>query len=190
MKFRSSEDTSAGGGFVSEAGLYHMAVVSCDEHPTNKQGVTIDSAMFRVNMVVIDSSVPGQRDKSFSEIFFQPKEDPVANPNQFAMKKATRFMLAVGLMRHDQIGKEFDVDLSSAAGRQLLVKIELDDKGYAGISFADIFHIDDPAAKGYPRDDSFVASIPKELRGTVTETAKPKSEPKPKPLDMDDDTPF
>ena len=185
-KFQTTSDASTGGGFVSEEGLYHMVIVDVQEQPTNSKGYSIDNVFCKVFTSVLASSVEGQRDKAFSEIFFLPKPDAKSD---FVAKKITRLLLATNLMGIDQLGEDVDVNLDDMKGAQLMLKIEKNEGGYAQISFADIYHVDDPDVKGWPKDEAALAMIDKNHRGFKSIPKQEKKEAQPA-LDMDDDTPF
>lgn len=186
-----SQDASTGGNFVSEEGLYHMMIVSIEEAPTNNKGFEIENAFCRVNMSVLASSVgdkTSQRDKSFKEVFFFPKEASKPKAREFILKKITRLLLATNQITPDQVGQEVDVNAVDMTGHQLCIKIEKDDEGYAGIAFADIYHVDDSDIAKWPKDEEALGMIDQSFRGF-------KSIPKPKksdqaPLDMNDDVAF
>ena len=86
-------------------------------------------------------------------------------------------------MTEEQLGgQEIDIDLTKAVGRNVIATLEEEKqdngKSFIRLSYADIFHIDDPRVAKFPRNERALSLIPAEHR------RDPKSfqveEPKPK----------
>lgn len=147
-------DTSAGGQFLDEPGWYHLMIQDIQDPPTDKSGTPIPDAAFKVNCSVLAGTVDGQKDKTVGIMFFHPKADG-KNEGAFARKKIDRFLIATGFATPAQIeAKEsFDIDLQQGRMRQFIAKLDKEEgKRFLELSFADIYHVDDPAVASYPKD--------------------------------------
>lgn len=167
--YEAGGDLSNGGAWLSEPGTYHLMIVEMQEEPTSKDGNLIPNAAFRVACVVGDGTVAGQKDKTTDITFFQPKSTD-KNEGAFARKKIDRFFVAVGLATEQQIKDKakLSIDLQDAVGSQFIAKLEKEkeDSKFLSLSFADIFHVDDPAVAGIPKDKDCLSLIPPSQRLT------------------------
>jgi hypothetical protein len=97
-----------------------------------------------------------------------------------AKKKLDRFFLAVGLLTEKQIRdkEQVSIDLQEANGRQFVAKLdkEKEDAKFLSLSFADIFHVDDPAVAAVPKHKGLLSLIAPSLRqiGMPTQQAAAK----------------
>lgn len=161
MEMPESFDT--GGSFLTEPGTYHFSVLNVDEQPQSRGGQLIDG--FRVDMDVVAGS---QSKKQVEVVFFNPKLTD-KNGGEMAKKKQARFVIATGLLQAAKPGERVTVDLQQAKGRQLVAtmskrKSQDGDKEYIDLNFADIWHVDDPAAPNCERNQDALKLLPKSLR--------------------------
>lgn len=167
FEFEGGGDVSTGSAWLSDPGTYHLIITDLDEQPTNKDGQLIDNAAFRVNCSVCDGTVAGQRDKTTDITFFRPKPTD-KNEGAMAKKKIGRFLVSVGLATEEQIinKEKITPDLQDAVGRQFIAKLdkEKEDSKFLSLSFADIYHVDDPAVAQIPRSKEHLALIDPKLR--------------------------
>lgn len=165
--YEAGGDLSTGGSWLAEPGTYHLIVESIDEQPTSKDGTLVPNAAFRVNCSVCDGTVGGQRDKTTDITFFRPKATD-KNEGAFAKKKIDRFLLAVGLVTEQQVldKARVSIDLQQAVGRQFIAKLdkEKEDSKFLSLSFADVYHVDDPAVAAIPRSKDHLSMIDAKLR--------------------------
>jgi hypothetical protein len=162
------------GGFLKEPGTYHFIITGMEETPTKRDGSMIDNAAFRIALEALDGTFAGCKGKTCDMIFFHPKPGG-KNDGAFARKKMDRFFLAVGLISDDDKDKEVDIDLNLAVGRQFVAKMELDDDGkFLQLSFADIFHVDDPSVGQVPKCKESLAIIAPSLRRIGEQPKKDK----------------
>ena len=164
IEYQTSEDASQGGAFVTHPGTYHFMVIDSQEQATDKDGKPLDG--FRVVGQVLAGTVPGEKGKTLSLIFFHPKPTD-KNEGAMARKKQTRCFIALSKMKPADAGKKIAIDLTpdETIGRQLVVTLEKEDgKDYLRLHFADIFHVDDPEAAPFPKDANLLASLPPEWR--------------------------
>lgn len=164
LKHKTGTDQSVG-GFLREPGTYHFCILDTTENPTNKDGQLIDNAAFRIVCDTLAGTAPGQEQKQCEITFFWPKPAD-KNEGAFNRKKIDRFLLAVGLMKEEDKDKEIEFDIQKAVGRQFIAKMELDDEEhkYLRLSFAELYHVDDPAVKTIPKDEDALKLIHPSLR--------------------------
>jgi len=164
------ESTDRGGSFLDQPGTYHFSVTALDEQPSGNDGKLIDG--FRVSCAVLAGTTNGQEKKEVDITFFNPKLSD-KNNGEFAKKKQARFVLAVGLLDGPRKGGErVTIDLQQAIGRQFLATMEertfTKRDGSQGKSidlhFADLWHVDDPEAAAYPKNDAALKLLPASLR--------------------------
>lgn len=177
MKHKAGADVSTGGTFLKEPGTYHFCVTDAEENPTNKKtGALVDNGAFRIDLEVLDGTVSGQEHKTCDMLFFHPKPSD-KNEGAFARKKIDRCLLALNLMTDAQLGTDVDVDMKMAVGRQFIAKMELDNDGkFLQLAFSDIYHVDDPAVKTIPKNESALKLIPASMR-KIGEQPKSPSKP-------------
>jgi hypothetical protein len=167
FNYETGGDVTTGSTWLDQPGTYHLNIVDVDESPTNKDGRLIDNAAFRIACTVGDGTVRDQTDKTIDICFFHPKSTD-KNGGAMAKKKLDRFFLAVGLLTEKQIRdkEQVSIDLQEANGRQFVAKLdkEKEDAKFLSLSFADIFHVDDPAVAAVPKYKGLLSLIAPSLR--------------------------
>lgn len=160
-------DVSTGGSWLADPGTYHLCITDVQETPTNNKGELISNAAFRVACTVCDGTVPNQKDKTVDITFFNPKSTD-KNEGAMARKKLDRFFLAVGLATEQQIESKakLSIDLQEANGRQFIAQLEKEkeDSKFLSLSFANLYHVDDPAVQAIPKDKAALNIIDPKLR--------------------------
>lgn len=162
---------SASDQYLSEPGTYHCVITSVAENEGPK-GNPIDG--FTVGLAVLDGTVKGQKDKSKNLCLFSPKESKNTNESkddklqEWARKKQTAFAIAAGLLDlSKKLGGKVAVDLNEAVGRQIVITFENDEyegKTRLQLSYANIYHVDDPRAEKFPKDKEALSLIDKSFR--------------------------
>lgn len=202
MKYKAPDTMDTGGGnWLIQPGTYHAVVTHSDEEPTNAKGEMLDG--FRITFQALEGTVKGEdgkfteRDKTIDLVFFNGKLTD-KNEGLFARQKQGKFFIATGLLTDEQLGTEVDINLENAIGRQVVMTLEEQDgKGdrkFLQLHFADIWHIDDPAAASYPKCQKSVKLIPTAHRRDPktfekkngTTATKPKPQTKTADVDLDD----
>ncbi len=154
----------SGSAFAKEPGTYHMIIQGVDDLPTKKDGTPIDNADFRVNFAILAGTVDGQQDKTGELTFFHPKATE-KNGGAFTIKKADRMLLAVCMISDEDKGAEVDIDYQDMVGRQFIAKLELSqDEKYLQLSYADVYHVDDPAVAAIPKNQEALKLIEPQFR--------------------------
>ena len=185
MKFSAPETLPSGGGnWIDKPGTYHLVVTVTEEQPVSRTKGMIDG--FKVAFQAVEGTVRDrdgrftEKDKTIDLIFWNPKLTD-KNEGLFARQKQAAFFVAAGLMREDQLGTEVDITLGDACGHHVIATMEEDEKDgkkRIQLAYADIFHIDDPRAAGFPRNEKALALVPATHRRdpasfNVVATAKP-----------------
>ncbi len=160
--FDAPETTDTGGGnFLRDPGTYHLICTSVEDPATNKDGGVLGG--FRANFQVLAGSTPGQRDKTCDVIFWDPKLTD-KNEGLFARQRQAAFYIATGIIKPQDLGKSgLTIDPEKAKGRQCVATFEIEDK-FIRLHFCDLWHVDDPAAAKFPKDEKSLAMIPAALR--------------------------
>lgn len=156
---------SASDQYLSEPGTYHCVITSVAENEGPK-GNPIDG--FTVGLAVLDGTVGGQKDKSTNLCLFSPDESKSDKLQEWAKKKQTAFAIAAGLLDlSKKLGGKVAIDLSEAVGRQIVLTFENNEyegKTRLQLSYANIYHVDDPRAAKFPKDKEALSLIDKSLR--------------------------
>jgi hypothetical protein len=171
------EDIGGTSAYLEVAGKYHATIVTMhEEKMPNSQddGSGFEQPIpggFSITAEVLGGE---QADKKFSLIFWGPKLDKPEDDkgNVWSRKKQAAFAIACDLVKLDQLGKRVNIDLQDAVGAQVVVELDIEEytkrdgkKGKKPVMvWANIFHVDDPRAKGAVMSDKLLASIPAENR--------------------------
>ena len=165
MEFEASEDVGGGsGGFLNEPGTYHLIV---DDVLDGKLSNGDSMKGFTLKLKALAGTVDGQAGNTVNLALFNAKTDVDASENGklWARRKQTACLIAGNLLTPAQLGQKVSIDIGKLKDQQLVVKFTKDeDKKYLDLSFADIWHVDDPRAEAIPKCAEHLAFIPKTLR--------------------------
>lgn len=163
-----TEDVYGGDGqSLSEPGTYHFLITEMKQGE-GPSGKAIDG--FTVGLMVLDGTVKDQKDKTFNLCLFSPNLSHSDKGQEWARKKQTAFAIASGLIDPNNLGGRVQVELEHAVSRQVVATLSKDDKEsdngktYLSLHFANIYHVDDPRAKSFPKDPESLSVIPADLR--------------------------
>jgi hypothetical protein len=171
--------------WLSMEGTYHLYINKYMENVTNKDGEPMNC--FCIEVEAMDGTA--RQDGKFLQAgrtkelnFFWPGDDTSDKGRAMMMKKISRLYLATGLVPPGTKGK-VSVDREDMQGRQFIAKLVYEDdeaksKGWLQISYADVYHVDDPEVATIPKQAELLAEIPKELRWTDADkkSSKPKKD--------------
>ena len=187
MKFDSPEQLPTGGNWIDKPGTYHLVITATDEEPVSKRDKQLIDG-FKIDFQAVEGTVRDadgkftEKDKTIDIVFFHPKITD-KNEGLFARQKQAAFFIAAGLMTENDLGKSVEINLDDAKGRHVIATLEEEktDNGrsFIRLAYADIFHIDDPRAAKFPKNDQAIALIP----------SKHRRDPKSFNLDGDDNKP-
>jgi hypothetical protein len=175
MKHSTGKDFKGGGKYLQEPGTYHMVVLEVTETPTKRDGTLITNAAFRATMSVLAGTVEGQEEKVYEATWFNPNQNS-KDGGVFDTKKIDRFLLATDLIHERDKETEVDIDLTTAIGRQVVIRLEKHG-GYLQMQGADVFHVDDADCKSCPKKETALSLIPEKYR-KVGAKARPRKETK------------
>lgn len=161
-------DDFGGGNFLKIGGTYHLLIL--DIATEDKDGKLIDG--FRVNCEVVDGT---QRDKEgctetkkTTGITFYNGKMSNKDGGRFLRQRQAAFFVAANILTPQDIpailAKKVKPDLSLGVAQQFIATIVPNEKGYMDLNGHDIYHVDDPAARGFPKDAACLDLIPKENR--------------------------
>ena len=161
-KYQTATDIGGTGDGLKTPGVYHVVVTEIHDGESNK-GKAIDG--FTVDLVVQNDG--DEKDKEYHLALFNAEESKSPESQEWSIKKQTAFFVASNLMRPDQLGKEVEFDLASAVGLQII--IDLQEEEYEGktnlrLSYANIYHVDDPRAAKHPKCAASLEIIPTAFR--------------------------
>lgn len=172
LTFDMPEDIGGGGNFLREPGRYHFAVIETDENPSKKSGEPIDG--FKIAAEVQQGDEQG---KHFDFVFHNPKPTS-RDGGAFSKRKIGACMIALGFATPENMGKGMTIELSDAVDRQFFAEVgfeknedggdKVDDQGrkFLQLVWSNIYHVDDPAAKDFSRNEAALKLLPKSHRVT------------------------
>ncbi len=164
MEFNTPEEIGGDSKFLSEPGTYHFAVNKVAEGEGPKGGA-IDG--FSVHMQVLAGTTEDQEKKEFTLTFFQPKLTASEKAQQISRQQIAAFLIATELISPADLGKAVSIDLSKADGMQLIATLssnEYQGKTNLQLHYSNIYHVDDPKAKSFPKNDGALSLLPTEKR--------------------------
>ncbi len=186
------EFNSGGGNFMrDEAGKYHMVVIHAEENAMRGE------KMVKGFMLELSVQAPAEHATKTFKMYFQNPDPSFKDGGAFALKKQVAALIAANVIAPSDLGKKgLQIDISKAANQQLLVNLELgkpsqtDGKRYLDLAFSDIYHVDDPRAKSYPREKDLLELIPAEVRREEAFFAPLLTQSKKAPVQRVDDADF
>lgn len=197
FSFQAPETTQGEGGGLTTPGTFHCVINDAIEGQTS-QGKPIDG--ITVTFEVLAGTVDGSAGKSRTETLFAPSMKDIEKEQKtgtasMPRKKLAALFIAANAMDPTKLGQSVDIDVAKMVGQQVVIKferqMEKDGEGkytvetqYIQISYADIFHVDDPAVKDVPKSEDALSLIPPTNRHSESwfewKKRKPaKAEPQP-----------
>lgn len=171
------DSLDTGSDMASEPGTYHLLVTEI--HPgMMPDGKTIlEGGGFSINLEVLAGTVEGQQGKLLNLIFGNPKIDATEKFKKMLQDKKGAFFIAADLMTPEQLGtKGLKIELEKAKARQIIATLERDSRAgkekFLQLSYANVYHVDDPRAAGFPKSQDALALMPKSLRHDAAYFAK------------------
>lgn len=171
MQIEMPDAIGGSGNYLREPGKYHFVVLDTDEAPKKKGGDPIDG--FKIVAEVQNGNEQG---KEFDFVFRNPMPTWSDKGQEQGRKKIGACMVALGFATPDNMGKAMEVELEQAVHRHFFAEVDFErdtdgnekvsDSGqkFLQLAWSNIYHVDDPAAANYPRNEDSLALIPKANR--------------------------
>jgi NifU-like protein involved in Fe-S cluster formation len=185
----SPEEFNSGGNFLNTPGKYHGAIIHAEENPTRNDKL-VKGFMFEV-AVQNQGECCGQTIK----LYFGNGDPSHKDGGAFKTKCQVSALIAANVIAPSDLGKQVEINPESALNHQVCFEIALgkpqqDGKQWPELNYANIFHVDDPRAKAYPKDEEALSVIPKEFRRDEKFFAPLMAKPAPKKTQRVDDKDF
>ena len=166
-----------GSEMLGEPGTYQFLVTEIYGGLMPDGKTLLQDGGFSVNLEVLAGTVAGQQGKPCNLIFGNPRADAKPKAKEMAQAKKGAFFIATDLMTPAQLGaKGLKIELDLAKGRQVIATVERDSREgkekYMQLSYACIYHVDDPRAAAFPKAPDALALMPKQLRHDAAYFAK------------------
>ncbi len=162
MKTKMPTEFQKGAAWLSTPGTYHFSIVHVDDPALDKNDAALDGV--RIQLSVLNEG--DEQGKMFDEILWTPAETD--DENSWAQRKQGAFLVAAGLVNENQAGQEIEIDATNAINRQVIVTVAKDTRegrdGRLQMSYANIFHIDDPRVAKTPKSAAAIKLIPADQR--------------------------
>ena len=168
MSFEFDEPEVVESNWLRNPGTYHFVVMDQDPQPASNDGTPLNG--LKLTLGVFGGTDPSQINKTWDVILFRGSDGDTENQRKTNNSRLNRFFLAVGLKKHDlKPGEKVVIqDTSLAVQRQFIAEVTqwTDRSGKARLSFSydRIYHVDDPAVAGVPKNAEALQMIPAELR--------------------------
>ena len=169
--FDPPEEFASDSNYLKTKGTYHLAIVAIGTE--GKDGKLLDG--FRVSLEVLDGTTRDKTKctelkKQTNVTFFNGKLTD-KDGGKFRRQVQAAFFVAAGIFdspaRVAAIkAKEETIDLETALGHQIICTLDVSDKGYMELAGASVYHVDDPAAAAFPKNDKALGLLPQSLRHT------------------------
>lgn len=171
MKLHTAEakDLQGGGTYLKSPGKYHILVENIRVGLSTKDKVMDGTT---VEMKVMAGEHAG---KVVTPVLWNVDLQGSEKNQAMAVRRLTNFFLAANVIPKDKLGEEFEFDENDANGAQIVVEFGWgrqqnengeweDDTGKVDFHYANIWHIDDPAAASVEKDTEALGSIEPEHR--------------------------
>ena len=169
MEFDAPESVDSKSQFCTEPGTYHLIIMETLEGVMPDGKTTMTGGGFSLSFSILEGTVKGQVEKTIGIPFGNPGPEATDKGRLMSSQKRCALFIATDLMQPGQLGArglKIDVDLSK--GRQVIATFERDARPgrekYLQLSYANIYHVDDPRAATFPKSQESLALIPKQLR--------------------------
>lgn len=138
---------------LDTGGKFHFVIKDIEENPI------LGSTPVRGFQVELEVVAPAELAEKTVRLLFSNPDLSHKDKGDFARQKQTAFVIAANVVDISKMGQSVEVDLSTAVGQHVLAEVEMrpsqkdPTKSFPELRFSNIFHVDDPRAKGYPRHD-------------------------------------
>lgn len=156
-----ASDLNGESSAISKAGKYHVVVIrSADGQTTKGNSITGVSAV----LSVLEGE---EKEKEFHLHLFDPDMIKSESSQEWAKKKQTAYAIAIGQLNPAELGEEVEVEFV-CDGTQLVIDLEMGEdqqgKPRLELSYANLYHVDDPRVDKVAKNEQALKLIPAELR--------------------------
>lgn len=170
-----SADISSG-AFLKQPGTYHLFCIDSEEVAQDKDGKPLDG--FRICCEAVAGTTPGFEKKQFDLVVFHPNASH-KDGGAFSLKIRTRALVALGKIHPNETGQRKVIDLTpeTTKGCQFIATLKEKD-GHLKLDGANIYHVDDPEAGPFPKNERMLGYLRPDQRLTpkdfgVEDSGKP-----------------
>ncbi len=180
MEFETSESMESG-AFLKLAGTYQLFVVDSEEQATDKDGRPCEAST--VTCEAVAGTATGFEKKQIKLWINWPSANH-KDGGAFARRVQTRWLVALGKLSPKSIGGRVSVDLTreTTMGCQFFATLKKkDNTEKLEVDGANVYHVDDPEASAFPRNEKMLAYLRPDQRLTAkdfgVESASPAAAP-------------
>jgi hypothetical protein len=140
-------------------GKFHAVIKDVEENPI------LGDKPFRGFQVELEIVEPKEQAEKTAKLLFGNPDMSHKDKGEFAKAKQASFAIATNMVDLSKLGQSVDIDLSAAIGQHVLIELEMKpskndpSKHYPELRYSNIFHVDDPRSKGYPRNDDALKAV-------------------------------
>lgn len=140
-------------------GKFHAVVKDVEENPV------LGGSQIRGFHVELEIVAPADHAEKTAKLLFGNPDLSHKDKGEFARAKQASFAIAANVVDLSKLGQEVEVDLSSAIGQHIVVELEIKasqkdpSKHFPELRYSNVYHIDDPRAKGYPRNEEALKAV-------------------------------
>lgn len=166
--FQTSTDVGGEGNAITKPGTYHCDVANGrDGESTNGKSINGCSAV----LTALAGTEADQVGHEFHLHLFDPDLSKSDKAQEMASKKQTAYGVAINQIEPSKLGQALDVDFGAGAdGQQIIITLtenEYDGKVNLQVHFANIYHVDDPRAEKFPKNQEALGYIDASNRKTA-----------------------
>lgn len=178
-----TEMAESGGAMIEKEGKYHLFVEICEDG----QIVGTDTAIDGFGVKASCLAGPDEPKKTINIVLRDGKLND-KDGGKMGRKIQSAFFVATNVLTPAQLnGGSVEIDEQLAVGQQFMAELkfgkEKEGKKYLQIAWAEIYHVDDPRVKNWPKNADALAVIDAKYRKTpeyftsMISDAKPKANP-------------
>jgi len=144
---------------LDAGGKFHAVIKEVEENPI------LGDKPFRGFQAELEIVSPKEHTEKTAKLLFGNPDLSHKDKGDFARSKQASFAIASNLVDLSKLGQSVDIDLSAAIGQHVLVELEMKasqrdpSKVYPELRYSNIYHVDDPRAKGYPRNEDALKAV-------------------------------
>jgi hypothetical protein len=150
------EAASSGGTFLNKPGKYHGVIMLAEENAMRGEKM-VKGFMFEVAAHGVEKGNEEEIGKTI-KLYFGNPDASHKDGGKFSLSKQTAALIASNAIAPADLGKKgVSVDVEACKNHQVMFEIELskpdaNQKRWPDLAYANIYHIDDPRAKSWPKN--------------------------------------